>query len=89
MAQEPTNPRLWQMIITQARARFATYPSPGASNWVHKQYEKYGGKFVETTEATKRKKMLLKAAAERAANHRAKYDDKNDKKQDAKSKGKK
>lgn len=88
MAQEPSNPKLWQMIITQAKARFATYPSPGASNWVHKQYEKYGGKFVETSEITKRKKMLMKAAVDRAANKRAKYDDSKDKKSD-KTKGKK
>ena len=43
--QVPLNKKLWDMIIVQARARYATYPSPGASHWVHTQYEKYGGKF--------------------------------------------
>lgn len=55
MAQQPTNPKLWQMIISQARARFATYPSPAASHWVHDQYTKSGGKFFDPAEINRRK----------------------------------
>ena len=55
--QEPSNPRLWQMIIVQARARFAKYPSPGASHWVHEQYIKHGGQFVDVSSRTRQEKM--------------------------------
>jgi len=58
--QEPANTRLWQMIIMQAKAKFATYPSPGASHWVHSEYIKHGGQFVEVSNATKQKKMAKK-----------------------------
>lgn len=64
-SQEPSNPKLWEMTIVQARARFATYPSPGASHWVHEEYIKHGGQFVETSEVTKRKKELLKKYQEK------------------------
>lgn len=64
-SQEPSNPKLWEMTIVQARARFATYPSPGASHWVHEEYIKHGGQFVETSEVTKRKKELLKRYQEK------------------------
>lgn len=42
----PANPRLWNMITTQARTKFAKYPSPAAAHWVRTQYEMKGGKFV-------------------------------------------
>ena len=58
MAQQPTNPKLWQMIISQARARFATYPSPGASHWVHDQYVKSGGKFYDPAEVNRKKEAV-------------------------------
>ena len=46
--QEPANPRLWNMITTQARVRFAKYPSPAAAHWVHARYVQMGGKFVDS-----------------------------------------
>ena len=46
--QEPANPRLWNMITTQARTRFSTYPSPAAAHWVHSRYVQMGGKFVDS-----------------------------------------
>jgi hypothetical protein len=58
--QEPTNPRLWNMIIAQAKARFATYPSPGASHWVHSQYVKHGGQFTDVSTKTRQEKMAKK-----------------------------
>ena len=58
--QEPSNIRLWKMIIMQAKAKFATYPSPGASHWVHSEYVKHGGQFVEVSNATRQKKLAKK-----------------------------
>ena len=38
-----------------ARAKYSSYPNPGASAWVHKKYVQSGGQFIETTEADRRK----------------------------------
>ena len=48
------------MIVAQARAKYANYPNPGASAWVHKRYTQAGGQFIETTEADRRRKMAQK-----------------------------
>ena len=58
--QKPGNPKLYQMIIAQARAKYATYPSPGASAWVHKRYIELGGPFIETHEKDRRLKIAQK-----------------------------
>lgn len=55
--QEPSNPRLWRMVIMQAKAKFAKYPSPGASHWVHSEYVKHGGQFREASENTRQKTL--------------------------------
>lgn len=92
MASTPANPKLWQMIITQARARFATYPSPGASHWVHSEYEKHGGKFIESNDDTKKQKEMIRARQSQLRDKRAKYtkdDEKSTDKKRTKSKGKK
>lgn len=57
MSQEPTNKRLWATLVAQAKAKYSTYPSPGASHWVHEQYTKYGGKFVDTAARAKVEKL--------------------------------
>lgn len=44
----PANERLWNMITTQARTRFSTYPSPAAAHWVRSRYAQMGGKFVQS-----------------------------------------
>lgn len=44
--QVPANPRLWNMITTQAKVKFAKYPSPAAAHWVHSRYVQLGGRFV-------------------------------------------
>ncbi len=68
MAQVPTNAKLWAMIVAQAKAKYTNYPNPGASHWVHQQYIKNGGKFEETSEQTRRKKILSRQfAAKREA----------------------
>lgn len=46
--QVPANPRLWNMITTQAKTKFAKYPSPAAAHWVHTRYLQLGGRFVES-----------------------------------------
>lgn len=44
--QLPKNPKLWNMLTTQARSKFRTYPSPAAAHWVHARYVALGGGFV-------------------------------------------
>lgn len=46
MAQ-PQNQRLWTMLVTQAKTKFNEWPSLPASKWVHSEYVKKGGQFVE------------------------------------------
>jgi len=45
--QYPANPKMWNMLVAQARARFNKWPSPSASHWVHAHYLQMGGKFVD------------------------------------------
>lgn len=42
----PANPRLFNMIATQAKTKFPKYPSPAAAHWVRSRYTQMGGKFV-------------------------------------------
>lgn len=65
MAQVPANEKLWKLIVTQARAKYTNYPNPGASHWVHQQYLKHGGRFIETSEETRRKKIAQKMLEEK------------------------
>lgn len=58
-ALKPANEKLWHMLSIQARAKFTKYPSPAASAWIHKEYVRMGGKFLDP-EQEKRKKALLK-----------------------------
>lgn len=44
----PQNPRLWAMLEQEARHRFHPYPSLPASKWLHNEYVKRGGTFVES-----------------------------------------
>jgi len=53
---------MWAMIIAQAKAKYSNYPNPGASHWVHKTYVEHGGRFIETTEADRRKGIEKKKA---------------------------
>ena len=55
--RKPANPKLYAMIVAQARAKYSNYPNPGASAWVHKKYVQSGGQFIETNEATRAKTM--------------------------------
>lgn len=46
--QIPANPRLYNMVVVQAKSRFSKYPSPAAAHWVHAHYLQMGGKFVDS-----------------------------------------
>lgn len=46
--QVAANPKLYNMITTQAKTKFAKYPSPAAAHWVHAKYLQLGGKFVDS-----------------------------------------
>lgn len=49
MADVPANPKLWNLLLRQAKAK---YPSHGknlafpASKWLREEYSRQGGKFV-------------------------------------------
>lgn len=60
MASKPANPKMWAMIVAQARAKYSNYPNPGASHWVHKTYVEHGGRFIETTEKDRQLKIAKK-----------------------------
>ena len=69
------------MIVAQARAKYSSYPNPGASAWVHKRYVQSGGQFIETTEATRRAGMAKKKSDKEQAEKRSeKKEDKKEKK---------
>lgn len=77
--KKPANPRLYATIVAMARAKYSSYPNPGASAWVHKRYIQSGGQFIETTEATRRAGMAKKKADKEQEEKRS------DKKEDKKS----
>lgn len=58
--RKPENPKLYAMFVAQARAKYSSYPNPGASAWVAKKYQQAGGRYIETTEADRRRKMAQK-----------------------------
>ena len=81
--KKPANPKLYAMIVAQARAKYSSYPNPGASAWVHKKYVQSGGQFIETTEATRRAGMAKKKHEKEKAKH---LEEKKDVKKDKKNK---
>jgi hypothetical protein len=83
--KKPANPKLYAMIVAQARAKYSSYPNPGASAWVHKRYIQSGGQFIETTEATRRVTMAKRKEDKEKAKH---LETKKDDKKGDKKKGK-
>lgn len=83
--KKPANPKLYAMIVAQARAKYSSYPNPGASAWVHKRYVQSGGQFIETTEATRRVAMAKRKEDREKAKH---LETKKDDKKGDKKKGK-
>jgi hypothetical protein len=74
MADVPTNEKLYAMVVTQAKAKYRIYPSPGASHWVHRRYLELGGKYVDSEEIAERKRMIA-AWRERKAKIRGNRDE--------------
>jgi hypothetical protein len=50
----PKNPRLWAMLVAQAKTKFMKFPSLPASKWVHNEYVKRGGTFVASQKEDER-----------------------------------
>jgi hypothetical protein len=90
MASKPANPKMWAMIVAQAKAKYSNYPNPGASHWVHKTYVEHGGRFIETTEADRKMGIAKKKHEKETLEKRSKPNkDKEEKKSSKKDKGKK
>jgi hypothetical protein len=90
MASKPANPKMWAMIVAQAKAKYSNYPNPGASHWVHKTYVEHGGRFIETTEADRKMGIAKKKHEREKLEKRSKIvKDKTEKKSSKKDKGKK
>jgi hypothetical protein len=90
MASKPANPKMWAMIVAQAKAKYSNYPNPGASHWVHKTYVEHGGRFIETTEADRKMNIAKKKHEREKLEKRSKTDkNKTEKKSSKKDKGKK
>jgi hypothetical protein len=79
MADVPTNEKLYAMVVTQAKAKYRVYPSPGASHWVHRRYLEMGGKFIDS-EAVAQRKEAIQRFQEARARHHEKHKDDRDKK---------
>lgn len=81
LSDVPVNEKLYAMVVTQAKARYRIYPSPGASHWVHRRYLELGGKYIDSEEIAERKR-ILKAWQERKAKAHGHHND--DDKKDSK-----
>lgn len=68
----PTNPRLWKLIVLQAKMKFKKYPNPAASHWVHDQYVNHGGRFTEHNEKSREEALRKHQAEHDKEKHRAK-----------------
>lgn len=81
MADIPVNEKLYAMVVTQAKAKYRIYPSPGASHWVHRRYLELGGRFEDSEKIAERKRLIKKyIEARQAARGRRDEDDKKDSK---------
>ena len=63
MASKPANEKLYAMIVAQAKAKYSNYPNPGESHWVHERYIQSGGRFIDTTEESRRQEIAKKSFA--------------------------
>ena len=60
---KPSNPRLWDMLVVQARAKFRKWPSLPASKWVHEQYLQKGGRFIDAAQEKRIEEVRERGAA--------------------------
>jgi hypothetical protein len=85
MAEKPVNEHLWATVVMQAKQKYATYPSPGASHFVHQRYVELGGKFETHDENSRlrdelKKKFQARIREKAAHSNQAKDKDKKPKK---------
>lgn len=80
MAEIPLNEKLYAMVVTQAKAKYRIYPSPGASHWVHRRYLELGGRFEDSEKIAERKRMIRRAieARQKMAENKKSKDSKKD-----------
>jgi hypothetical protein len=78
--EKPMNEKLWVMVVSQAKTKYTTYPSPGASHWVHQRYIELGGKFEKSTDHTARKAAMKKLWERKLAEKREAVAKRKDKK---------
>ena len=45
MANKPTNPSLYSRVKSEAKRKFAVYPSAYANAWLVREYKKRGGTY--------------------------------------------
>jgi hypothetical protein len=76
MADVPVNEKLYAMVVTQAKAKYRIYPSPGASAWVHRRYLELGGKFESSEDRGKRQAAIDHYREVLAAKHESHRKDK-------------
>jgi hypothetical protein len=67
VANIPTNEKLYAMVVSQAKAKYRIYPSPGASHWVHRRYLELGGKFEDSEKIAERKALMRRVIEQRQA----------------------
>lgn len=79
MANVPTNKKMWDMFVIQAKAKFHTFPSLAASRWVHEQYVKHGGRFVDSKEVSKANERSRQFKKHESEHKKDKADDKSEK----------
>jgi hypothetical protein len=65
MADVPLNERLYAMVVSQAKAKYRIYPSPGASHWVHQRYLELGGRFEDSEKIAERKSLMRRVIEHR------------------------
>lgn len=81
LADVPVNEKLYAMVVSQAKAKYRIYPSPGASHWVHRRYLELGGKYIDSEEIAERKRIMRAWQEKKAKAHgHGKDDDKKDSK---------
>jgi len=78
MSEKPVNEKLWTMVVFQAKTKYKTYPSPGASHWVHQRYIELGGKFEDSASHSARKAALKKLWERKLEEKRKNHNKKNE-----------
>lgn len=76
----PQNPRLWEMLVVQAKQKFPKYPSLPASKWIHAEYVKRGGIFVDSKKKDQRHDKRGQMTREGKKEEKAKREEKEQKK---------